>query len=119
MNSDSVKKGWERAPHRALLRATGIQPEDFNKPFIGVCNSYTQVIPGHVHLDKVAAYIKKYIKKAGGVPIVAIGGITLERLDEVISAGCSRVAVSSAIIAAADVVATTREFKEKLKAAKA
>jgi len=69
MNSDQVKKGWERAPHRSLFRATGICSEDFDKPFIGVCNSYTQVIPGHVHLDKVADYIKKYIRKAGGVPI--------------------------------------------------
>ena len=69
MNSDQIKKGWERAPHRSLLRATGIKSEDFKKPFIGVCNSFTQSIPGHVHLDKVAAYIKKYIRAAGGVPI--------------------------------------------------
>jgi dihydroxy-acid dehydratase len=69
MNSDQIKKGWERAPHRSLLRATGIKSEDFKKPFIGVCNSFTQSIPGHVHLDKVAAYIKKYIRQAGGVPI--------------------------------------------------
>lgn len=69
MNSDKVKKSSERAPHRSLLRATGLTPEDLKKPFIGVCNSYTQVIPGHVHLDEVAKYIKKYIRKAGGVPI--------------------------------------------------
>jgi len=69
MNSDQIKSGWERAPHRSLLRATGIQSEDFKKPFIGVCNSYTQVIPGHVHLDKVSRYIKAEIAKAGGVAI--------------------------------------------------
>jgi dihydroxy-acid dehydratase len=69
MRSDQIKTGWERAPHRSLLRATGIQPSDFGKPFIGVCNSYTQAIPGHVHLHDVAAYIKRYIAKAGGVPI--------------------------------------------------
>jgi len=69
MNSDQIKKGCERAPHRSLLRATGIKSEDFSKPFIAVCNSFTQSIPGHVHLDKVAAYIKKYIRAAGGVPI--------------------------------------------------
>lgn len=69
MNSDQIKKGWERAPHRSLLRATGVSGDDFKKPFIGVCNSYTQVIPGHVHLDKVSAYIKGYIRRAGGVPI--------------------------------------------------
>ena len=69
MRSDQVKKGVERAPHRSLFRATGLKTEDFKKPFIAVCNSYTQVIPGHVHLNEVAAYIKKYIRRAGGVPI--------------------------------------------------
>ncbi len=69
MRSDQVKKGWERAPHRSLLRATGMTSEDFGKPFIAICNSFTQSIPGHIHLDKVAAYIKKYVRQAGGVPI--------------------------------------------------
>ncbi|RLC04856.1 MAG: dihydroxy-acid dehydratase, partial [Deltaproteobacteria bacterium] len=69
MRSDQIKKGWERAPHRSLLRAAGIDAKDFHKPFIAVCNSYTQIIPGHTHLNKVAEYIKKYITKAGGVPI--------------------------------------------------
>jgi dihydroxy-acid dehydratase len=69
MNSDQIKKGPERAPHRSLLRATGIKAEDFGKPFIAVCNSFTESIPGHVHLDKVARYIKAQIRKAGGVPI--------------------------------------------------
>ncbi|MBM4149784.1 MAG: dihydroxy-acid dehydratase [Lentisphaerae bacterium] len=69
MNSDQIKKGWERAPHRSLLRATGIAKSDFDKPFIGVCNSFTQVVPGHVHLDQVARYVRKCISAAGGVPI--------------------------------------------------
>jgi len=69
MNSDQIKTGWEKAPHRSLLRATGIRADDFKKPFIGVCNSFTQIIPGHVHLDKVSRYIKANIEKAGGVPI--------------------------------------------------
>jgi dihydroxy-acid dehydratase len=69
MRSDQIKKGWERAPHRSLLRATGIKSEDFPKPFIAVCNSYDQMIPGHAHLDKVGQYIKRQITKAGGVPI--------------------------------------------------
>ena len=68
MKSDQVKKGAVRAPHRSLLRATGLSPDDFGKPFIGVCNSFNQVIPGHVHLDKVAQYIRKYIRQAGGTP---------------------------------------------------
>jgi len=69
MRSDRVKTGLERAPHRSLFRATGLKEDDFNKPFIGVCNSFTEVIPGHVHLRKVGDYIKKYIRKAGGTPI--------------------------------------------------
>jgi dihydroxy-acid dehydratase len=69
MNSDQIKKGYERAPHRSLLRATGIKANDFSKPFIAVCNSFTEMIPGHVHLDKVSKYIKACIRKAGGVPI--------------------------------------------------
>ena len=69
MKSDTVKSGVEHAPHRSLLRATGLDSGDFKKPFIGICNSFNQVIPGHCHLDKVAAYIKKYVEKAGGVPI--------------------------------------------------
>jgi dihydroxy-acid dehydratase len=69
MRSDTIKKGWERAPHRSLLRATGLQDEDFDKPFIAVCNSYTQTVAGHCHLNVVGEYIKKYIRKAGGVAI--------------------------------------------------
>jgi len=69
MNSDQIKQGTERAPHRSLLRATGlVKTGDFNKPFIGVCNSFVEIIPGHVHLNKVADLIKKAIRKAGGIP---------------------------------------------------
>ncbi|MEI6971970.1 MAG: dihydroxy-acid dehydratase [bacterium] len=68
MNSDKIKMGNERAPHRSLLRAVGVKEEDFGKPFIGICNSFTQIIPGHVHLDKVSAFIRKCVTKAGGVP---------------------------------------------------
>jgi len=68
MRSDEVKKGHNRAPHRSLLRATGLQDEDFDKPFIGVANSFIEVIPGHFFLDKVADIIKDEIKKAGCVP---------------------------------------------------
>jgi dihydroxy-acid dehydratase len=68
MRSNQIKSGWERAPHRSLLRATGVKSEDFAKPFIAVCNSYDQIIPGHAHLDQVAKLIKREIIKAGGVP---------------------------------------------------
>ena len=68
MRSDIVKKGHNRAPHRSLLRATGLKDEDFDKPFIGVANSFIEIIPGHFFLDKVSAIIKDEIKKAGCVP---------------------------------------------------
>ncbi|MGI6524684.1 MAG: dihydroxy-acid dehydratase [Bdellovibrionota bacterium] len=68
MRSDRITKGVEAAPHRSLLRAVGLKDEDFGKPLIGVCNSFNQVIPGHVHLNKVGEYIRSCIIKAGGVP---------------------------------------------------
>ena len=70
MRSDTIKKGFQRAPHRALLRATGQIREaaDFDKPFIAVCNSYTDIVPGHVHLPALAQAVKEAIRAAGGVP---------------------------------------------------
>jgi len=67
--SDVVKKGIERAPHRALLRACGLSEEDFDKPLIGIANSYIDIIPGHVHLREFVQPIKEEVRKAGGVPI--------------------------------------------------
>ena len=69
MRSDQIKMGFERAPHRGLLRATGVVGEnDFNKPFIAVCNSYVDVVPGHVHLQAFGKLVKAAIRAAGGVP---------------------------------------------------
>jgi dihydroxy-acid dehydratase len=68
MRSDEVKKGYNRAPHRSLLRATGLKDEDFDKPFIGVANSFIEIIPGHFFLDKYSAIIKDEIRKNGCVP---------------------------------------------------
>ena len=70
MRSDLVKKGFEKAPHRSLLRATGQikDDSDFEKPFIGVANSYIDLIPGHVHLQKFGATAKEAVRAAGGVP---------------------------------------------------
>ncbi|WP_334096466.1 dihydroxy-acid dehydratase [Helicobacter typhlonius] len=68
MRSDIIKKGYQKAPHRSLLRATGLQDADFDKPFIGVANSYIDIIPGHFFLNKYAAIIKEEIRAAGGVP---------------------------------------------------
>jgi dihydroxy-acid dehydratase len=68
MNSDQVKAGFQRAPHRGLFMATGVKREDFKKPFIGVCNSFVEVIPGHCHLNKVGEWVKQCVRDAGGVP---------------------------------------------------
>ena len=68
MRSDIMKKGLERTPHRSLFRATGLTTKDFSKPFIGVCNSYVSIVPGHAHLQKVGQIICDEIRKAGGVP---------------------------------------------------
>jgi dihydroxy-acid dehydratase len=70
MRSDTIKAGFERAPHRSLLRATGVQEEDFEKPFIAVCCSHVEIIPGHVHLDRVARIVASAIREAGGVPFI-------------------------------------------------
>jgi dihydroxy-acid dehydratase len=65
-----IKLGDARAPHRSLLRATGVGDDDFRKPFIAICNSYVDIIPGHVHLDKVGEFVKQCVREAGGVPFV-------------------------------------------------
>jgi dihydroxy-acid dehydratase len=70
MRSDLIKSGFERAPHRSLLKATGMikSDDDFKKPFIGVCNSYIDLIPGHVHLQEFGRIVKDAVREAGGVP---------------------------------------------------
>jgi len=70
MRSDLIKKGFERAPHRSLLRATGVirKDSDFDLPFIGVANSYIDLIPGHVHLQEFGKVAKESIREAGGLP---------------------------------------------------
>jgi dihydroxy-acid dehydratase len=65
-----IKKGHERAPHRSLLKATGVRDEDMDKPFIAIANSYIDIIPGHVHLKDVGEYVKQCVRLAGGVPFV-------------------------------------------------
>ena len=72
MRSDTIKKGFERAPHRSLLRATGaiMSEEDFNKPFIAIANSYIDIIPGHTHLNEVGQMVKRAVRKAGAVPFI-------------------------------------------------
>ena len=70
MRSDLIKKGFDKAPHRSLLKATGQikSDNDFGKPFIGIANSYIDLIPGHVHLQKFGTTAKEAVRDAGGVP---------------------------------------------------
>jgi dihydroxy-acid dehydratase len=68
MRSDMVKKGVEKTPHRALLKALGLTDKDIAKPFIGVANSYTNIVPGHIHLNEIAGAVKAGILSAGGTP---------------------------------------------------
>ncbi|MDT9546756.1 MAG: dihydroxy-acid dehydratase [Chlorobium sp.] len=70
MRSDTIKTGFEKAPHRSLLKATGTIKEkgDYRKPFIGICNSFNELIPGHAHLQELGRIAKEEVRKAGGVP---------------------------------------------------
>lgn len=69
MKSDQVKKGVERAPHRSLFNALGMTEEELGRPLIGVVNSYNEIVPGHMNLDKIAEAVKKGIYLAGGTPV--------------------------------------------------
>lgn len=68
LRSNMIKQGFDRAPHRSLLRAAGVKEEDFGKPFIAVVNSYIDIVPGHVHLQEFGKIVKEAIREAGGVP---------------------------------------------------
>ncbi|MFO7173827.1 MAG: dihydroxy-acid dehydratase, partial [Bacillota bacterium] len=70
MRSDVIKRGLDRAPHRSLLRAAGIADADLDKPFIGIANSYIDIIPGHVHLKEFGEVVRQAVREAGGVPIM-------------------------------------------------
>ena len=70
MRSDTIKRGDARAAHRSLLRATGVGEGDWDKPFIAICNSHVDIIPGHVHLQAVGNYVKECVRAAGGVPFL-------------------------------------------------
>jgi dihydroxy-acid dehydratase len=68
MRSDAIKKGYEKAPHRALLRAVGVAEEDMGKSFVAIVNSYVDIIPGHVHLQEFGRIVKQAVRAAGAVP---------------------------------------------------
>ena len=82
MKSDVIKKGIERAGHRSLLRAVGCSSDDWDKPFIGVINSFSEIVPGHIHLQSIARAVKEGIHSRGGIPfevntIAVCDGITM------------------------------------------
>lgn len=68
MRSDEIKRGVERAPHRALLKSLGLTDKEIDKPFIGIANSFTTIVPGHTHLNKIAEAVKEGVIAAGGTP---------------------------------------------------
>ncbi len=68
MKSDVIKKGAERAPHRSLLYALGCTPAEMDKPFIGIINSFSEIVPGHMHLRDIAEAVKAGVRSSGGVP---------------------------------------------------
>jgi dihydroxy-acid dehydratase len=68
VRSCEIKEGIEKSPHRALLKALGVSDKDMPKPFIGIANSYTNIVPGHIHLQKIAQAAAEGIRAAGGVP---------------------------------------------------
>ncbi|BCW98403.1 MAG: dihydroxy-acid dehydratase [Armatimonadota bacterium] len=70
MRSDRIKRGLDRAPHRSLLKATGVTDADFDKPFIAIANSHVDIVPGHVHLQEFGNAIKEAVREAGGVPFL-------------------------------------------------
>ncbi len=69
MRSDAIKKGLEKAPHRSLLKAMGYTNEEISRPLIGVCHAHNEIIPGHIHLDKILEAVKTGVRMAGGTPV--------------------------------------------------
>ncbi len=70
MNSENIKRGVERAPNRSLLFALGLTEEEMNRPIVGIVSSHNEIVPGHMHLDKIAAAVKAGVRMAGGTPIM-------------------------------------------------
>ena len=70
MKSDAVRKGPQAAPHRSLLNALGMTPEEMRKPMVGIVSSYNEIVPGHMNLDKIVEAVKLGVAMAGGTPVV-------------------------------------------------
>ncbi|HIJ21159.1 MAG TPA: dihydroxy-acid dehydratase, partial [Deltaproteobacteria bacterium] len=70
MKSDAIKKGIDRAPHRSLFKAMGYTDEEIQRPMIGIASSRNEIIPGHIHLDRIVEAVRAGIYMAGGTPMV-------------------------------------------------
>jgi len=69
MRSDQAKDGFERAPHRSLFYANGLTQEELKRPLIGIANAFNEIVPGHIHLNKIAEAVKAGVRLAGGTPL--------------------------------------------------
>src|SRR5665647_1283691 len=110
MKSNLVKKGMEKAPHRSLFRARGLTDQEIERPFIGIVNSYNDIVPGHINLDKIAEAVKAGIRMAGGVPfefqtIAVCDGIAMNHIGMKYSLG-SRELIADSI----EIMATAHAF---------
>ena len=70
MNSDQIKKGVERTPNKSLLYALGLTDEEISRPIVGIVSSHNEIVPGHMHLDKITEAVKAGVRAAGGTPIM-------------------------------------------------
>lgn len=110
MKSDIIKQGLEKAPHRSLFRALGLTDEEIQRPFIGIVNSYNDIVPGHINLDKIGAAVKVGVRLAGGTPfefqtIAVCDGIAMNHMGMKYSLG-SRELIADSI----EIMATAHAF---------
>lgn len=110
MKSDIIKQGLEKAPHRSLFRALGLTDEEIQRPFIGIVNSYNDIVPGHINLDKIGAAVKAGVRLAGGTPfefqtIAVCDGIAMNHMGMKYSLG-SRELIADSI----EIMATAHAF---------
>lgn len=105
MKSDIVKQGLEKAPHRSLFKSLGLIDQEIGHPFVGIVNSYNDIVPGHINLDKIAAAVKAGVRLAGGVPfefqtIAVCDGIAMNHIGMKYSLGSRELIADSVEIMA-------------------
>ena len=110
MRSDRVKRGADRAPHRSLLNALGLTPEEMDRPIIGIVSSYNEIVPGHMNIDKIVDAVKAGVRMAGGTPLVfpaiaVCDGIAMGHIGMKYSL-CTRELVADSV----EAVATAHQF---------